>query len=57
MDEYEVKVEGDIYEVLEEDEYRDLVEKRRQREDFVVDDGEFEKAISNGSFFLRITFC
>jgi hypothetical protein len=39
-DEYEIKDEGDVYEVVEEDEYQRLVEDRRQREDFVVDDGE-----------------
>jgi hypothetical protein len=38
-EEYEVKDEGDIYDVVEEDDYRELVEKRRQREDFIVDDG------------------
>jgi hypothetical protein len=31
--------EDDVYDVLDEDEYRNLVESRRQREDFVVDDG------------------
>jgi hypothetical protein len=38
-EEYEVKDEGDVYDVIEEDDYRELVEKRRQREDFIVDDG------------------
>lgn len=37
-DEYEVK-EDDVYERLDEQEYEQLVEKRREREDFVVDDG------------------
>ena len=32
--------EEDVYDVVDEDEYRSLVESRRQREDFVVDDGE-----------------
>ena len=40
MDEYEVQDDGDIYEYVDEDEYQKLVESRRQREDFVVDDGE-----------------
>ena len=40
LDEYQVEDPGDVYDVLEEDEYRKLVESRRQREDFVVDDGE-----------------
>jgi hypothetical protein len=38
-EEYEVPDEGDVYDVVEESEYEHLVEKRRQREDFVVDDG------------------
>jgi DNA polymerase alpha subunit p180 N terminal len=32
--------EEDVYDVVDEEEYRSLVESRRQREDFVVDDGE-----------------
>lgn len=38
LNDYEIKDEGDIYEKVDEEEYRDLVEKRREREDFVVDD-------------------
>ena len=41
LEEYEVADEGDVYDVVDEAEYEELVEKRRQREDFVVDDGEF----------------
>lgn len=40
IDDYEIRDEGDVYDVLEEDDYQKLVESRRQREDFVVDDGE-----------------
>ena len=40
-EEYETKDAGDIYDVLEEDEYHELVDRRREREDFVVDDGTF----------------
>jgi hypothetical protein len=39
LDDYDVPEEEDVYEVLEESEYQKLVESRRQREDFVVDDG------------------
>ena len=39
LEEYEVADEGDVYDVVDEAEYEELVEKRRQREDFVVDDG------------------
>jgi DNA polymerase alpha subunit p180 N terminal len=39
LDDYVVPEEDDIYDVLEEEEYEKLVESRRQREDFVVDDG------------------
>ena len=38
-DDYEFQYEGDVYDVVAEEDYEDLVEKRRQREDFVVDDG------------------
>jgi len=31
---------GDVYDVMDEEEYREYVERRREREDFVVDDGE-----------------
>jgi len=41
LDDYEVADEGDVYDVVDETEYEELVEQRRQREDFVVDDGEF----------------
>ena len=30
----------DVYEVMDETEYRDYVERKREREDFVVDDGK-----------------
>ncbi len=36
------KEEEDVYDLVDQDEYRNLVESRRQREDFVVDDGKFE---------------
>ena len=41
LEEYTVADEGDVYDVVDEAEYEELVEKRRQREDFVVDDGEY----------------
>jgi hypothetical protein len=39
LDEYQEKDNGDVYEVVDEEDYQKLVESRRQREDFVVDDG------------------
>lgn len=39
-DEYEVKDE-DVYEKVGESDYQELVQRRREREDFVVDDGKF----------------
>jgi hypothetical protein len=39
VDEVEMKEEEDVYDEVDETEYRKLVESRRQREDFVVDDG------------------
>eukprot|EP00979_Chaetoceros_neogracilis_P019045 scaffold11638_cov236-Chaetoceros_neogracile.AAC.1 len=38
-DEYEVKDE-DVYEKVGESDYQELVQRRREREDFVVDDGK-----------------
>lgn len=35
-----MKEEEDVYDVVDEEEYANLVNSRRQREDFVVDDGE-----------------
>ena len=40
LDEYELQDDGDVYEYIEEEDYQKLVESRRQREDFVVDDGK-----------------
>jgi len=37
-EEYEAK-EEDVYEKVDESEYQKLVDRRREREDFVVDDG------------------
>jgi predicted GTPase len=34
-----IKEEEDVYDVYAEEDYQDLVNSRRQREDFVVDDG------------------
>jgi hypothetical protein len=31
---------ADVYEVMDETEYREYVERKREREDFVVDDGK-----------------
>ena len=39
IDEVEIKEEEDVYDEVDETEYRKIVESRRQREDFVVDDG------------------
>ena len=36
-----VKEDDDVYDVVDESEYQALVESRRQREDFVVDDGRY----------------
>lgn len=36
---FEIKEEEDVYDIVDESEYQTLVNSRRQREDFVVDDG------------------
>jgi DNA polymerase Pol2 len=38
LDDFEIKEEEDVYDVYDDDEYEKIVESRRQREDFVVDD-------------------
>ena len=43
LDDYVVPEEDDVYDILPEDEYEKLVESRRQREDFVVDDGAYSE--------------
>ena len=35
-----IREEDDVYDIVEEEDYKSLVESRRQREDFVVDDGK-----------------
>lgn len=35
----QIEDEAPVYDVLDEDQYEELVRTRRQREDFVVDDG------------------
>ena len=32
---------NDVYETMDEQQYREYVERKREREDFVVDDGEY----------------
>lgn len=46
-----VKEEEDVYDVVDEDEYKTLVNSRRQREDFVVDDGKYE--LSSWKSYLK----
>ena len=41
----EIREEEDVYDVVDESEYQTLVESRRQREDFVVDDGMCRKRL------------
>lgn len=36
---HQIEDEAPVYDVLDEDQYEELVRTRRQREDFVVDDG------------------
>ena len=39
------KEEEDVYDLVDNEEYKNLVESRRQREDFVVDDGTLRTEI------------
>ena len=38
LDDFEVAEDDAVYDYVDEDEYRELVDQRRRREDFVVDD-------------------
>ena len=49
------KEEEDVYDLVDQDEYKNLVESRRQREDFVVDDGKLRIKISH-KHTLQICF-
>lgn len=44
---FEIKDEEDVYDIVEESEYQDLVNSRRQREDFVVDDGKYQECCNS----------
>ena len=45
---FAAKDEEDVYETMGEAQYRDYVEKKRQREDFVVDDGALSGGVRGG---------
>lgn len=45
IDEVEIKEEEDVYDEVAEEDYQKLVEARRQREDFVVDDGAYTRIV------------
>jgi type IV secretory pathway VirB10-like protein len=47
------KEEEDIYDLVDQEEYKNLVESRRQREDFVVDDG---RSFINNIAEMKYTF-
>jgi len=44
-----IKEEEDVYDVVDQDEYESLVQSRRQREDFVVDDGALFWKVEDGN--------
>lgn len=44
-----IKEEEDVYDVVDQDEYESLVQSRRQREDFVVDDGKLFWKVEDGN--------
>ena len=54
-----IKEEEDVYDVVDQDEYESLVQSRRQREDFVVDDGKLFWKVEDGNQFtaeLALTY-
>ena len=44
---FKFKEEGDVYDYVREDEYEKLVEERRKKDDFVIDDGNYILIIFN----------
>jgi DNA polymerase alpha subunit A len=40
VEDYQITKEDDVYDKYDEDEYREVVKRRGEREDFVVDDGK-----------------
>lgn len=40
LDQLELEDQGDVYDMMDDDEYEKLVEKRRAEQEFVVDDGK-----------------
>jgi hypothetical protein len=54
---FEIKEEEDVYDIVEESEYQTLVNSRRQREDFVVDDGTFPSFRHCSSWPVSHTVC
>lgn len=40
VEEYQITKEDDVYDKYDDDEYREFVKRRGEREDFVVDDGK-----------------
>lgn len=54
-DEYQVRGEEDIFVKVDDKDYQELVQRRREREDFVVDDGEYlenEYLVSTFHYYL-----
>ena len=50
-----IKEEEDVYDVYDEAEYESLVNSRRQREDFVVDDGKLNLVNEVKTFGIRFS--
>jgi len=46
-EEYQVKDEDDVYVKMDDAQYREHVQRRREREDFVVDDGAYRDRVTN----------
>ena len=48
----QLEEEGDVYDVVDEDQYASIVERRRNEDDFVVDDSKFTLQ-GNFNFLVR----
>lgn len=47
LDQLELEDQGDVYDMMDDDEYEKLVEKRRAEQEFVVDDGKSRDMVAN----------
>lgn len=53
LDQLELEEQDDVYDLVDDEEYEQIVEKRREEGDFVVDDGPYLAILFNSPLTLR----